>query len=236
MVSLLNPFYPDLNYTVISCDLIESSLNNYISPKYNNESSLSFLELEINKLLTKYHSRRNYIFNTNGDIRRFQKNGILFSSDEKLNILEMKINDISVNNFDKMCHTIIENGSQIFLEALQWHPKNDKMLTLLFLILKNGDEKSSNICLLQFIPIVKNLDIDKKKLLANILVNDVLIRPSSLLRNKSLSLLSELIPYIEINKSFLDFCKTIAKSKQFNCSYPAEEIFYKLYSTNKSAI
>ena len=110
---------------------------------------------------------------------------------------------------------------------MQWAKKNTNIINFLLNRLDrvNKNEKETNIILLQFIPIIETLSNDQKKKLFDIIISNILPYPSSILRNKALTIISLLPPdLIFLNKQYLGLVRRISTTKQLNSSYPAKKI------------
>lgn len=228
--SIINPLYLDSKSTVISFDLVKDKS---LLPKEKSITNKSKIKTELNRLLSKYEKRLNHIFSKgDGSLERFRKNGILFSKDKQLYDLEIQISQISTDNISQITKNLLNNNSLTWLQSLQWTEKSQNMINVYLEKLKNSNEQEINIILLQLIPLIDNSSNSFKKHLTDIILNNLLIFPSSTVRNKALSILSEIPKYIPNNRYFIDFIKTQANSKQLNCSYPAKEILGVIQDSN----
>ncbi|RJQ33605.1 hypothetical protein C4566_03360 [Candidatus Parcubacteria bacterium] len=225
--SIMNPLYLDSQTTVISVDIIH---NKHTVNKLKSNPPIKIEEnLEI--LLKKHQKRLDEIFSHgDGSLERFRKNGILFSKDKQLYDLEIQISQISTDNISQITKALLNSNSLTWLQSLQWTEKSQNMINVYLEKLKNSNEQEINIILLQLIPLIDNSSNSFKKHLTDIILNNLLIFPSSTVRNKAMSILSEIPKYTPNNRYFIDFIKTQANSKQLNCSYPAKEILGALNS------
>ena len=224
--SIMNPLYLNSESTVISFDIVKDK-SLFAEKKFSRPRSK--IGMEINNLLSKYEKRLNDIFSQGkGSTERFRKNNLLFSKDKELYNIEKQISQIATKNILHITDNIINNNALIWLQSLQWSEKNQDVIDIYLEKLKNANEQEINNILLQLIPVINTLPDDCKERIYNTILNNVLIFPSSSVRNKALSILSEIPEYISANKHFLNFLKIQAKSLQLNCSYPAKEILESL--------
>lgn len=223
--SIMNPLYLESRTTVISLDISPNKTRKF----YNNiPPKLQNIDKNIEKLLTRHQRRLNYIFKSgHGNVERFNKDTVLFSKDKKLYDIEQQISKILYNKTNLTNH-ILKHDSLNLLRSLQWIKKDTRTLNLYLKKINTGNEAEINIILLQIIPLINDLPIIFKKRLANILLNKLILLPSSTIRNKALSILSEIPQSINTNQKFHKFLKIQVQSKQLNCSYPAREILEAL--------
>jgi len=191
--SIMNPLYLESRTTVISLDVSPNKTRKF----YNNiPPKLQNFDKNIEKLLTRHQRRLNYIFKSgHGSVERFNKDTVLFSKDKRLYDIEQQISKI-IHNKTNLANHILKHDSLNLLKSLQWAEKDTHTLNLYLKKIKTGNEAEINTILLQIIPLINDLPIIFKKRLVKILLNKILLLPSSTIRNKALSILSEIPQYI----------------------------------------
>ena len=221
--SIMNPLYPDKGFTVISIDLSKNRILNIVKEK---NSILKPKKDKLNLLVKKHQNLFKKLFeNPNTNIGYKKINDILYSQNIKLYNIEKKISKL----ISRSCKTITQNNNTAItfdeLYAIQWIKKDTKLIEFLLKKLTVGNEEEKNIILLQFIPLINTLSNNYKRKLFNILLSNILLYPSSMLRNKALTIISLMPPeLILLQKDQLKLIKMIAKTKQLNSNYPAKKI------------
>jgi len=220
VIDIMNPFYADSAKTVITFDLSVKKQQVFLSREENSCC------LEINKLMKKHDKLSKRILKNGGILAMEKKDGCYFSKDASLYKIEKEIKKNVQNNFLKIIIFLQNYYSLDLLKALQWVPKNDKLLELLVTKIRAGDEEEKNSCLFQLMPIVDVLDVVLQKRLFDLFVSETLLAPTSKVRNKVFSLIMKMPVEIisTASNNFQEFLRTNATSKQLNCSYPAREI------------
>ncbi len=233
--SVMNPLYPDKGFTVMSVDLYRLHDFNFIHKQYVIKLIKSQILDEIIRLMNEHEQRLNYMFkNGNANLsQKINKNGIFIASDVILRDIEMKLIKVLPYALDEVIHHIINHGANrlVFINALRWAYKDNHIKDLLFdILLQSNVADELNLVLLQFIAMVKVGGLSKLHLekLKKLLLNKTLKFPNSIVRNKTLSILSILDNLKIKDKSTIDFITLISKTKQLNCSCPANEIIKAL--------
>jgi hypothetical protein len=165
-------------------------------------------------------------------------NGVVYSEDKELHAIELMITKIANDNKNTIMASLKEYESIKLLQSLQWMKRSPRINSLFFFKLEKGSIDEKNLVLFIFIQEHLKRNFPKKKLFAA-LVKTILKNPSSAVRNKALSILSEDEKFpdmIKNNQEFIDFVKIVSKTRQKNCSYPAKEILKTLDLLLKSRV
>ncbi len=221
VVSIMNPLYPDLEMTVISCEL--SADNYFIKDQHKEEVSQGFLA-KIKNLLSQHQARLDFIYNSGqGKLSGTRNNGIIYSNDKILYKLEKEINKILKDNYQDFQKIIKSKYHYDLITASQWIEKDDELISIFINKLDSKTEEEINIILRQLIPIVSKLKAKQKKKIYDLIKDRLLLLPSGAIRNKAVSILLETSDLVSDEK-LIDYLYLLSNSEQLNYSYPSRQI------------
>jgi len=225
----MNPYYPDKGFTVISIDV---SKKDFPHTKRTTKKKSTTHNKELVNLVKKHEKMSRKVLQTpNANIQYKRINGVLYSADNSLHCLEKKIRKTIHYLINSSTTSKLENNIPSFPElyACRWADKNNTTINYLLKLLQSGTEEEINIILLQLIPLVNKLSSTQKNRLFEILTSEILISPSSILRNKTLSILSLMPIHIKMLKpEHIKLIQVVAKTKQLNSNFPAKQILNEL--------
>ncbi len=222
--SVLSPLYPDMNKNSITFDYVPSNF----PPSIREALPKKYIDKEISEVISQIDTLRyNLIFDKGYFDQNIYEKSYPFSINPHVREYQYKLKEYAHSNTRLIIDLYPRYKSNELDRLLIYIPKDD-LAQLLQKVLdseKFYDDSALNYLLLALLLRSEFLEyIDHSTVRS---IQKLIHYPSGYVRNKSLSLLDK-INVIHFSSKELSLIHHLAKSSQYNCAFPAQNILQKI--------